>query len=46
MLTQESTLGGGRFSASVSTVVGNDVSTCSDLCAPGEDCSTAIGNGS
>jgi hypothetical protein len=46
MATQESALGGGMFSTSNSTVVGNGALACSNSCAPGEDCSTAIGNGS
>jgi hypothetical protein len=46
MAIQESALGGGRFFASNSTVVGNDASTCSDPCASSEDCSTAIRNSS
>jgi hypothetical protein len=46
MATQKLTLGGGRFSTSNSTVVGNDTSTCIDSCAPGEDYLIAIGNGS
>jgi hypothetical protein len=46
MATQESTPGGGRFSAFGSIVVGNGASTCNDLCTPGEDCSTAVGNSS
>jgi hypothetical protein len=46
MATQESTPGGGRFSTSDSTIVGNDALACSNPCAPSEDCSTAVGNGS
>jgi hypothetical protein len=46
MATQKSALGGGRFSTSNSTVVGNDASTCNDPCAPREGYSTTIENGS
>jgi hypothetical protein len=46
MATQESTPGGGRFSASSSTATGNDASAYSDPCAPGEDYSTATRNDS
>jgi hypothetical protein len=46
MAIQESTLGGGNFFASGSTIVGNGVSTYSDLCALGEDCLTTTRNGS
>jgi hypothetical protein len=46
MATQASALGGGKFSASNSTVVGNGASACNDLCVPNEDCSIAVGNGS
>jgi hypothetical protein len=46
MVTQELALGGGMFFASSSIVVGNDASTCSDLCTLGEDYSIAVGNGS
>jgi hypothetical protein len=35
--TQESTPGGGKFSAFDSTIVGNGASTCHDLCALGKD---------
>jgi hypothetical protein len=40
MATQESTPGGGRFSTSGSTVVGNDASASSNPCAPSGDYST------
>jgi hypothetical protein len=33
------------FSTFGSTITGNDASTCSDMCALGKDCSTAVGNG-
>jgi len=46
MAIQESTLGGGRFSASNSTIVRNGASTYNDSCAPGENYSTVVGNGS
>jgi hypothetical protein len=46
MATQESTLGGGRFSASGSTTAENDTSACIDLCVLGGDCSTVTGNDS
>ncbi len=45
MTTQESTLGGGRFFASGSIVIGNGVSTCSDPCIPSKDYSIIVGNG-
>jgi len=40
MATQELTLGGGKFYAFDSTVVGNNTSTGNDPCAPGGDYST------
>jgi hypothetical protein len=46
MTTQESTLGGGKFSTSGSTIAGNYASTCNDLCILSEDCSITIGNDS
>jgi hypothetical protein len=46
MVIQESALGGGRFSASGSTIVGNDALACNGPCVIGGDYSTAIGNGS
>jgi hypothetical protein len=46
MATQESTPRGGRFFASSSTVIGNDILACNDPCALGRDCSTAVGNDS
>jgi hypothetical protein len=46
MATLKSDPGGGRFSASNSTTVGNGTSACNDLCALGENCSTVVGNGS
>jgi len=46
MVIQASTLGGGRFFASSSTVAGNNTSACNNSCVPGEDCSTFVGNGS
>ncbi len=46
MATQESAPRGDKFFASDPTVVKNGASTCSDPFAPGEDCSTATGNGS
>jgi hypothetical protein len=46
MAIQDVTPRGDRFSACSSTVVGNGTSTCSDLCALGEDYSITIGNGS
>ncbi len=45
-MNQESTPGGGRFSTFGSTIIGNDASTCNNLCTLGEDCSTAVGNDS
>jgi hypothetical protein len=44
MVIQELALGGGRFSASGSTAVGNNASACNDPCALGGDCSTAARN--
>jgi hypothetical protein len=46
MAIQELAPGGGRFSASNSIVIGNDVSVYNDPCIPSEDYSTTIGNGS
>jgi hypothetical protein len=46
MILLESTLGGGRFFASSSTIAGNSASICNNPCAPGGDYSTAVGNGS
>jgi len=46
MATPESAPGGGRFSASDSTTVGNDALACSDSCAPIRDCSIVVGNDS
>jgi hypothetical protein len=46
MATQESTLGGGKFSASSSTVARNGTLACNNLCALGEDYSIATRNGS
>ncbi len=46
MVTKESTLGGGRFSAFDSIVFGNSASACNDPCASGEDCSTTARNSS
>jgi hypothetical protein len=46
MAIQELAPGSGRFSASDSSVAGNGASACNDPCAPGEDYSTAVGNGS
>jgi hypothetical protein len=46
MAIQESAPRGGRFSASGSTIVVNDALTFNALCAPDEDCSTAVGKGS
>jgi len=37
---------GGRFFASSSIIIGNNTSTCNNLCAPYGDCSTATGNSS
>jgi len=45
MAIQESALGGGRFFASSSIVVGNGTSTCSDSCIIGGAYSTTAGNG-
>jgi hypothetical protein len=44
MATLESALGGGGFSTSGSTIVGNGTSTCSDSCVPSKDCLTVTGN--
>jgi hypothetical protein len=44
MVTQESALGGDRFSAFNSTVIGNGASAYNNSCAPDGDCSTAAGN--
>ncbi len=44
MATQTSALGGGRYFAFGSTIIGNDASACSNPCTPNEDCSTAAGN--
>jgi hypothetical protein len=38
--------GGGMFFAIGSTIVGNGASTCNNLCVPGGDYSTSVGNGS
>jgi len=46
MATQELAPGGGRFSTSSLTAVGNGTLTCSDLCALIEDCSIITWNGS
>ncbi len=46
IVIQASAVGGGRFFASGSTVIGNGASTCSDSCALGEDCSIVTRNGS
>jgi hypothetical protein len=45
MATPKSALGGGRFSASDSTTIGNDVLTCNDPCTPIKDCWIVVGNG-
>jgi hypothetical protein len=46
MAIPESALGGGKFSTSGSTTVGNDVSTCNNPCVPGGDCSIVVRNSS
>jgi hypothetical protein len=46
MAIQESTLRGGRFSASNSIAIRNDAFACNDMCVLGRDCLTAAGNGS
>jgi len=46
MAILESTLGGGKFSASSSNTIGNGVSTCNNPCAPSKDYSTIARNGS
>ncbi len=46
MATQESTPGGGRFSASGSIVARNGTSACNDPCVLSENYSTTTGNGS
>jgi hypothetical protein len=46
MAILESTLGGGRFFASGSTVARNSALICSNPYVPGKDCSTVFGNGS
>ncbi len=46
MATPESALGGGKFSASNSTIVGNDVLAYNDLCALSGDYSIAVRNSS
>jgi len=46
MATPKSAPGGGRFSTSGSTIVGNDALICNDPCAPIGDCSIIAGNGS
>ncbi len=46
MATQESTLGGGRFSASGSTIIKNGASMYNDMCVLGKDCLIATRNGS
>jgi hypothetical protein len=46
MAIQESTLRGGRFFTSGSTVIGNSASTYNNPCTLREDCSIAAGNGS
>jgi hypothetical protein len=43
MATPESAPRGGKFFTSSSIIVGNYALTCNNLCAPGEDCSTAVG---
>ncbi len=44
--TQELALGGGRFSAFGSTIIGNSALVCSNPCAPSEGCSIVVGNDS
>jgi len=46
MVIPESTLGGDKFSASGSIITKNDTLVYSDSCAPGEDCSITVRNGS
>jgi len=46
MAILESAPKGGKFFASDSITAGNDTSACNNLCAPGRDYSTAIGNSS
>jgi len=46
MAIQESAPGGGRFSTSSSTTVGNGTSACNDLCALGKDYPTVVRNDS
>jgi hypothetical protein len=46
MATQESTLGGGRFSAFGSILVGNGTSAYNGPCIIGRGYSTAVGNSS
>jgi len=43
MDTPESAPRGVRFFTSSSIIAGNYALTCSDSCAPGEDCSTTVG---
>jgi hypothetical protein len=45
MAILESTPKGGKFSIFGSTTVGNDASTCNDLCTPSGDYSTTAKNG-
>jgi hypothetical protein len=44
MVIQELALEGGRFFASGSTAIRNDISACSDPCTPSGDYLTAVGN--
>jgi hypothetical protein len=37
---------GGKFSTSSSTIVGNGALICNNLCVPGGDCLTVVGNSS
>jgi len=46
MATQESALGGGRFSTSSLIVVENGTSACSGMCTIGEGYTTIARNGS
>ncbi len=46
MATPKLAPGCGKFSAFGSITAGNDTSASNDLCAPGEDCSTVVGNNS
>jgi hypothetical protein len=46
MATQELALGGGKFFAFGSTIVGNGTLACNGLCVGGGDCSTTARNGS